>query len=408
MASGRLRGEEARSERAKSSLERICSLLKAALDATTDGVLVVDLEGAVTIYNQRFLDMWRIPAELAATRDDDQLLRHAAGQLEDPASFTSGVRELCDFPERESFEVLYLTEGRAFERTSRPQRIGDEIVGRVWNFHDVTERERRLRSASFLSDATRLLALASELGRRTALAIENARALEQAREALRARDEFLSIAAHEIRGPITSIHLAVQTLIERGEVDGSSARLLEAIERADRRLTRFVDELLDVGRIQSDRFHFQSEEVNLSELVREVTARLGEEANQAGSPLSVAIEGEVIGQWDRFRLDQVVTNLLSNAIKFGQGKPIEVRVSAAGPLARLVVRDRGLGIAADKLERVFRPFERAVQGRQYGGLGLGLYIVRTIVEGLGGEIRVESELGSGSTFSVLLPLQRSE
>ena len=504
------REREERSKQAASKLERTCSLLRATLHATADGVLVVDRDGAITIYNQRFIDLWRIPPELADSRDERALLRYAAEQLEDPAGFTRGVQELYQSPERESFDVLHLTEGRVFERISRPQRIGEQIVGRVWTFHDVTDRERNLRSTTFLSDATRLLAsldmrqalegvarlavpylgdacavdlvtlgqpqrllsvvrdparpivvtsvpravlaghatlfrrgalscisvpiltkeglaglitfagapgrryqeedvaLADELGRRTALAIENARAMDRAREALRARDEFLSIAAHEIRGPVTSIHLAVQTLLERGGLDESRARLLDAIERADRRLTRFVDELLDVGRIQSDRFHFQYEEVNLAELVREVVGRLEDEAARAGSALSVIVEREVLGEWDRFRLDQVITNLLSNAIKFGQGKPIDISVGADETTATLVVRDRGLGIARDKIERIFRPFERAVPGRQYGGLGLGLYIVRTIVEGLGGEIRVETELGGGSTFTLHLPLTRSE
>src|SRR5262249_51776993 len=160
------------------------------------------------------------------------------------------------------------------------------------------------------------LELAEELARRAALSVENARLYQSAQEALRARDEFLSIAAHEIRGPITSIHLAVQNL-QKGKLPApANLKVLEMIERDDRRLARFVDELLDLGRIRTGRLHFTFEEVDLGTVVREVAARLGAEVARSGSSLSITTDGRPVGQWDRFRLDQVVTNLLSNAIKF--------------------------------------------------------------------------------------------
>jgi PAS domain S-box-containing protein len=494
--------------RAEQELERSVSLLRATLESTADGILVVDRQGRIARHNQRFLDMWRIGEQLASRGSDSALLSAAADQLEDAEGFLRRVRELYDQPQASSFDALSFRDGRVFERYSQPQRLGSEVVGRVWSFRDVTERERLLRRAVFLADASRLLAsldveqalegvsqvalqglcdacaidlfsgeggprrllsitrepglpisaelpksifaghaliqavgarsqmvvplmshgtvlgalifavfgrrgytradleLAEELARRASLTIENARLYGQATEALQARDEFLSVAAHELRGPVTSLHLAVQGMV-KGEVPPAAVpRALEIVAREDRRLTRFVEELLDVAQIRTGRMHLVLERVDLVEVTREVVARLAPDLRNAGSSLSLASDSAAIGYWDRSRLDQLVTNLVSNAIKFGLGKPIEVEVSAREGVARLVVGDHGIGIPHDRLNRLFEPFERAVSSRHYGGLGLGLYIVRTIVDGLEGSIRVESEPGAGATFTVELPQER--
>src|SRR5262249_17937329 len=129
----------------------------ATINSTADGLLVVDRSGRVVTHNQRFLALWRIPRDLAKENDDQRLLSFVYDQLEDPDEFIRGTEELYNHAERESFEVLHFKDGRVFERYSKPQRIGDQVVGRVWSFHDVTERETLLRRALFLADATRLL-----------------------------------------------------------------------------------------------------------------------------------------------------------------------------------------------------------------------------------------------------------
>ncbi len=251
------------------------------------------------------------------------------------------------------------------------------------------------------------LSLAEELARRVSLAIENVGLFRKATEALRARDEFLSIAAHELRGPVTSLHLAVQSLVKGGLPEAQTRKVLDIVAREDRRLIRFVDELLDVARIRTGRLHFEFEDVDLAEVTREVGARMTSELSRSGSSLRTTTDAKVVGHWDRARLDQVVTNLLSNAIKFGLGKPIDLSVTGANNVATLVIRDRGIGIPADMQAHVFEPFERAVSMRHYGGLGLGLYIVRTILDGLGGTVTVEGEPGQGSTFTLTLPQSRA-
>jgi PAS domain S-box-containing protein len=252
------------------------------------------------------------------------------------------------------------------------------------------------------------VALVEELARRAAMAIENARLYRGAEQALHARDEFLMIAAHEIRGPITSIHLAIQALMLKKLKPDASTRAFELVEREDRRLSRFIDELLDLGRLRSGQLQLQLEDVDLGQAVQEVVRRLGGELAASGSPLGLTLQPNVVGEWDAFRIEQVVTNLLSNAIKFGLGRPIEIAVSLHGGRARLVVRDHGIGIEPEARERIFLPFERNVSVRHYGGLGLGLHIVSTIVRAMAGKVGVESEPGAGATFVVELPLRTSE
>ena len=252
--------------------------------------------------------------------------------------------------------------------------------------------------------------LIEDLAHRAALAVDNARLHEETERAVRLRDEFLSIASHELKTPLTSLTLAVQGL-ERvlGGAGGVPApvdltqRALEIAGRQASRLGQLVDALLDVTRIQAGRLSLELEAVDLGALVQEVTARMANDLQKSGCTLSLACAPDVTGRWDRSRLDQVVTNLLSNAIKFGAGSPVEIRVTGSPATARLYVRDRGIGVPRDARARIFRRFERAVSMDHYGGLGLGLYIVHRIVEAHGGAVEVESEPGAGAAFTVSLP-----
>jgi PAS domain S-box-containing protein len=488
---------------AEEQLARSVSLWRASLESTADGILVVDREEKVQAYNQRLLDLWGLSPAAVERCSFEALLQLVHCQIENGEACLKRVIELRAQPDAESFDQLRFHDGRVFERYSRPQRIGDQVVGRVWSYRDVTDREGLLRRAVFLAEASRLLSsldaeaglegvarlalpamadacavdlfadsggprrllsisldkpmamelprevfaghaflkregasgcavvpviarglvlgaltfsvcgerryseadleVVKELAARAALAIENARLYRGKNEALAARDEFLSIAAHELRGPVTSIHLAAQTLPSVVSAPPDRTRLLQIIEREDRRLARFVDEMLEISRVKAGGLHFDLTLVDLAEVVRNCAARLAPDITRSRSPLSMAMAGSVQGTWDRARLDQVVANLISNAIKFGLGRPIEVSISSTNGVARLVVRDHGIGIPREKQEQIFEPFERAVSSRQYGGLGLGLYIVRRIVEGLGGNVTVESNPDQGTTFTVELP-----
>ena len=161
-----------------------------------------------------------------------------------------------------------------------------------------------------------------------------------------------------------------------------------------------MNQLLDVSKIAAGRFQLQPQWVDLRRLVERVIDRFA--SNPMGSPLRVRGEG-TRAFLDPFRMEQLVTNLVANAVKYGEGKPIEVELSADEERAWITVRDNGIGIGPREQARIFERFERAVSPNQYGGFGLGLWIARQVVEASGGRISVESELGKGSAFTVVVP-----
>nr|WP_269149129.1 ATP-binding protein [Corallococcus macrosporus] len=256
--------------------------------------------------------------------------------------------------------------------------------------------------------------LAEDLARRAATSLDNGRLYTEAQEAVRARDSFLSVASHELNTPLTSLTLNIQALRRDMEPRAGGAASPEAlsakvvaVQRQVSRLSSLVRELLDVSRITAGRLRLEREDLDLAALTREVVPRFSEDLARAGCELRLDARGPATGHWDRLRLEQVLQNLLSNAIKYGRGRPIEVRVEADDARAWLTVKDQGVGIPPEGHARLFQRFERLASERHYGGLGLGLWIVKQIVDAMEGRIRVESEPGQGSTFTVELPRQRA-
>jgi PAS domain S-box-containing protein len=251
-----------------------------------------------------------------------------------------------------------------------------------------------------------VVAAVRDVGERKRLE-ERARLLRQAQAEVRDRDEFLSIASHELRTPVAALQLQLQMLQRAAqrsieELPRALDAKLEGLERQTRRIGVLVGELLDVSRMRLGKLELVREPGDLSEIARETVAHVKDELERTGSRLVLDLE-PTTGSFDRSRIEQVITNLLANAAKFGKGKPVTLHVDPDGPRARLRVVDRGIGISAEDQARVFDRFERAVPSQHFGGLGLGLYIARQIVEAHGGEIRVESAPGAGTTFTVLLP-----
>jgi PAS domain S-box-containing protein len=231
-------------------------------------------------------------------------------------------------------------------------------------------------------------------------------------EAIAARDVFLSVASHELKTPVTAALLQAQQALrslDRDPPDAARARGQVAAAAASvERLGRLVEALLDVSRLATGRAVLARRRYDLSDAVRQAAARLAEPAARAGSALELEVEPEVACEGDRLRVEQVLTNLASNALKYGAGRPVTLSLRKEGGRAVLRVRDRGIGIPAADLERIFGRFERAHEARHYGGLGLGLWIAREIVEASGGTISAASAPGEGSTFTVSLPLAPAE
>lgn len=238
------------------------------------------------------------------------------------------------------------------------------------------------------------------------------RLTEELTDAIRIRDEFLSIAAHELRTPLMTLQLQLDSLARGLDRAGSApaAELLPKLRgkvdtalRQTGRLTLLVDDLLDVARSARGALGIQLEEVDLERVVQDVVERFAPEAARAGSALTASTRGPVTACVDRLRIEQVLTNLISNALKYGRGQPVAVELTSGPERATLIVRDHGIGISPTDHARIFDRFERAVSARHYGGLGLGLFITGRIVEAHGGVIRVDSALDQGAAFVVELP-----
>lgn len=225
-------------------------------------------------------------------------------------------------------------------------------------------------------------------------------------QAVRARDDFIAIAAHELRNPITPIQLCVR-LIRIAEAAGNHVKVAAEVARLERLLEHFLkrtEVLLDVTQLVSGKLHLDSAEINLSDLARGVIDGLRPLLTLSGSELNVDIAPHVVGQGDAMAFSQILDNLLSNAIKYGGGKLIELHLEVIDALARLRVRDNGGGITAEDQARIFEPFERAVRKSNQPGFGLGLWVTRRLAEAMGGSITVSSEEGTGSDFTVTIPL----
>jgi len=233
-------------------------------------------------------------------------------------------------------------------------------------------------------------------------------------EALRLRDEFISLASHELKTPLTSLKL--QTEVSRRLFQGQGVsnarpfdpnRLLNTYESQIKRLTRIVDDMLDISRIKKGKFELELSPVDLRVLVEDVVGRFIDGFSDKGIQVSIHSEEAVLGTWDPYRLEQVILNLITNAIKYGQGRPVDIHVMREGSQAIISVRDQGIGIPLESQQKIFNRFERAVSFREFSGLGLGLYISRIIVEAHGGTIGVTSEPGAGSTFVIRLPIEEN-
>lgn len=230
---------------------------------------------------------------------------------------------------------------------------------------------------------------------------------EELRRALEARNEFLSVAAHELRDPLFALQLSIQllrhTAARHGAVPPHIQHHVEVSQRQAERLSRLIDNLLDVARIANKRLRLDVESLDLCTLLHEMVQRFQAQAEANGTALAAESCEPVIGFFDRLKLEQILSNLLSNALKYGAGKPVVVRVRDEEDTALLEVEDHGIGIAPEDQTRVFHRFERVALGHKKDSLGLGLFIVRSLVEAHGGTVRLRSEPGKGSTFTVALP-----
>jgi PAS domain S-box-containing protein len=376
---------------AQEALEAALSLLRAALDSTADGLLIVDRQGTIRSFNRRFAQLWRIPDDILASRDDERAIAFVLSQLKDPDGFVRKVRELYAQPDAESFDVLEFRDGRVFERYSMPQRIGGASVGRVWSFRDVTEHRR--------AEAERLAAM------------ERLQELERLKELDRFRTRFINVAAHELGTPLTPIKLQLHLLMNgsTGPLAPPQRKALGILDRNIGRLADLVQDVLEVARLQGGRLGIDRVPLDLDRVVLEAVDAFQEPARQAGLTLAFRPTPGLEVEADPKRLAQVMFNLLSNAVKFTpRGGQVAVETLVREDAAEVRVRDTGIGFREQDLPRLFQPFSQLEQAHEQGrgGTGLGLYISKGLVELHGGRIWAESPgPGHGAAFAFALPLR---
>ena len=355
--------------------------MAAIVDSSDDAIISKTLDGVITSWNRGAEDIFGYTANEAVGQNISLII---------PADRIGEERDVLTRLRRGEKIEHFETERRAkdgrrlsISLTVSPVRNADgQIVGASKVARDITDRKQ----------AEEVLRLSKQ----------------QAEEAVNARDEFLSIAAHELRNPLNALQLQLVGL-QRAAQDRQDflpkAWVCERIGQATddvRRLVRLMHNLLDVSRITAGRIDLEPEDLDFRPIVHSVVGRFVAQVKDGAITVDAS---PVSGRWDRQRLDQIVTNLLSNAVKYGQGRPIDISLAHDAEHVHLSITDRGIGIDAEQQERLFKRFERGVSHRHYRGFGLGLWITREIVEAMGGRISVESSPGSGSTFAVVLPRQ---
>ena len=388
----RMREERERTEILLKSANRINHLIQNSLDA----VIAIDNKGLITVWNSQAENLFGTIAEDAIGKDLTNLILPSIYH----ETFRLGLAELLktgDSPIlNRHFEILAKRKNEElFPVEVSVTSLQDNDDQHFYAFvRDISERKL------FEEKQKELLKKEHD-------------AREVAEKLVNMRDDFLSIAAHELKTPITPISIQLQ-LMERALLKGKNLwespenieKLLKVTQNSKRdmaHLSKLIEELLDVSRISGDRFKIRVEKIYLSTLVQSMIERYSPEALQVGSIIESHIQSDVSGYWDHSRMESVVQNLLTNAIKYGEGKPIQVTLTKKDKQVVLTVRDHGIGIADEDKHKIFQRFERAVSVKKFSGLGLGLYITERIVVSHGGTIKVESHLGDGALFIVELP-----
>ena len=369
-------------KKAEAELEKSFSMLKATLESTADGLLVVDSYGKIVQFNQKFTEMWRIPSEILDSGEDSDALKFVKDQLINPESFLENVKHLYSEPEATTSDLLEFKDGRFFERYSQPQKINGKSVGRVWSFRDITEKRRA--EADLIA------------------------AKEKAEESDKLKTAFLHNVSHEIRTPMNAI-IGFSTLLnEPGLNEPERQQYTDIIFQSGSQLLSIINDIVDVANIESGQVRINKQETNLNSSLRRLNEQFSFNEKQDHIAINLKLtlsEKDAIVLTDSTKLIQILSNLINNAVKFTKKGQIDFGYVLKDNFLEFFVTDTGIGISSEHIGKIFDRFyqvDRAVS-RQYGGTGLGLSICKAYVELLGGKISVESEPGIGTHFVFTIP-----
>ncbi|KKH46637.1 PAS domain S-box protein [Methanosarcina sp. 1.H.A.2.2] len=371
-------------KRASIEIQHIDTILKSTFESTVDGIFVVDNNHKILFSNSKFVKMWRIPEALANMKNYDELLSFYSDQVKCSKEYLSKIQALYHSKETNTY-YIYFKDGRVFESLSTPLMNNGIIKGRVWSFRDVTEKAEAEKA---LIDAK-----------------------IHAEEANRTKNEFLATVSHELRTPLNSVIGYSDMLLAQifGPLNERQLRYLKNISRSGNHLLNLINDILDISRIESRDISLSFEIVHVADIFEDVKNIATPFATSKNISVEFSAEPADLNIYaDKIKFKQILYNLVNNALKFTpENGHIEVVANKSGNTIRISVGDDGIGIPEDKQQIIFEPFKQVDSSlsRMYGGSGLGLTIVKNLVEMHSGEIKVKSEVTKGSTFTIILPVK---
>ena len=380
----------------ESQLSKTLSLVRGTLDSTAYGTVAVNYEGKVLSYNQKFLEMWKIPDSLVLSKDSEECRNFFDRQLENPKVFHSSVWEVDRESEVETYDILELKDGRVFAQYSKPQRLDDKIIGRVWSIWDITELQQKTQKQI----------------QKTKSKINTVEAIEEAKQLGELRSGFLSMLCHQFRSSLNVISFANSLLKRYANKRTNDQKLsyLDNIQTAVEQITVLLDEMLFFGKSEVGQIDFQPKLIDLADFCRVLISQIQPLSNDKQQTIEFSSDCDCKPAYiDKNILHHILTNLLSNAIKYSpNGSKIKFEVLYEKEPVIIKIKDRGIGISEVDQQRLFEPFFRGSNVDGIPGNGLGLPIVKNLVEIHGGQIEVESKVGIGTSFSLSLPIRNLE
>lgn len=376
----------------EAQLTKTLSLVRGTLDSAAYGIVAVSYEGEVLSHNQKFLEMWKIPDSLVLSKDSESCQNFFDRQLKNPEVFHRSVWEISRESEAETYDILELKDGRVFAQHSKPQRLDDKIIGRVWSILDITELRQQTE-----------LELQKTQGK-----IETVQAIEEAKQLSELRSRFLSMLCHQFRSSLNIISFS-NSLLKRYVnkwTDDKKLPYLDNIQTAAEQIGVLLDELVFFGKSEVRQIDFEPKPIDLAGFCRTTVVQIQPLSDGKQQTIEFFSCGNCKATYiDETILHHILTNLLSNAIKYSpNGSKIQFEVLCEKEQAIIKIKDKGIGISAIDQERLFDPFFRGGNVDSIPGNGLGLAIAKNLVEIHNGKLEVESKVGIGTTFSLTLPV----